>query len=197
MVSFPSEGEQLYFLPDFCITCCTSDLHSSSSSSLLNFRERSISSNKHNTQTSWFTVLGGPMCTFGVHHLSSGERNQPGLPKEPDEDDTGLGFPWRMCLALEEDGAMLSAMLIPSRCVPIKMCVGGFPHLCFFCIISALCFWGSLGLFTGVFLPLVELCHSGRRAGVSVGRMSTHCAVPRGKKVSVREMMEMCAWTDI
>lgn len=56
---------------------------------------------------------------------------------------------------------------------------------------------GSLGLFTGVCLPLVEFCHSGRRAGVSVGRMGTHCAVPRGKKVSVREMMEMCGWTDI
>lgn len=121
--------------------------------------------------------------------------------KEPDEDDTGLGFPWRMCLASEDGGAMLSAMLMPSRCVPIKMWAGGFPspllflhHLCPLFLGGV---WGGLGLFTGVFLPLVELCHSGRRAGVSVGRMGTHCAVPRGKRVSVREMMEMCRWTDI
>lgn len=40
----------------------------------------------------------------------------PWFPKEPDEDDTGLGFPWRMCLVLEEDGIMLSAVLLPSRC---------------------------------------------------------------------------------
>lgn len=75
-------------------------------------------------------------------------------------------------------------------------------HLCPLCLGGV---WGGLGLFTGVFLPLVELGHSGRRAGVSVGWMGTHCAAPRVKKVSLREMMEikikrtepMSGWTDI
>lgn len=121
------------------------------------------------------------------------------------EDVLGLGG--RRHHALSSAAAL--QMLVPSRCVPIKMWAGGFPspqlflhHLWPLCLGGV---WGGLGLFTGVFLPLVELGHSGRRAGVSVGWMGTHCAAPRVKKLSLREMMEikikrtepMSGWTDI
>lgn len=127
-----------------------------------------------------------------IHLLQ--KRTSPWLPKEPDENYTGLGSPWGMCLVVEEGGAMLSAILMPSRCMRIKMWARGFPSPLLFlhhlCPLFWGAVWGGLGLFTGVFLPLVEFCHSGRRAGVSVGGMNTHCTIP-----GVRKCLEMCGRT--
>lgn len=101
-------------------------------------------------------------------------------------------------LGLEEGGAMLSAILMPSRCVPIKMWARGFPSPLLF--LHRLCplfwgaVWGGLGLFTGVFLPLGVLSFW-KEGWSQCGKDGHSLYNSQGKKVPVRELMEMCGWT--